>query len=197
MVWGRSYPLGVAPGVLKPGEDADLKRSAVVDALIIVNMQHGLLERQPELVHQVHALTQNFPPEATYWLKFRNMPESMFARHLNWHRMSVPPDTDIVPPLSPDPSRIFTHTDYCLPPDLMSLLGRYKTVALAGTDTDASIYAAAFDLWSAEIMPIVVKPCCGSSRGEHFHTMHLDSMRRQFGPSCIVGSISASAFATG
>jgi nicotinamidase-related amidase len=163
--------------------------TGIADALIVIDMQKGFLRRQPELVEKVHDLTLRFPAGSTYWLKYRNYPGSPFIRHLGWGEMMGPPETDFADLLKPDPKRTYSHESYSLPVDLLSVLKPCRAVALAGTDTDACIQAAAFDLWNHNIHPLIVEPCCGSSEGAHFHKSSIDIMRRQFGTQAIVNNV--------
>ena len=166
-----------------------MSKLVTADALIIVDMQRGFLRKQPDLVERVAALVNSYPPESTLWLIYRNYPNSPFVRNLGWGEFMSAPDTDIVEPFHPDPARVFQHLSYSLPEEMVPHLASCRTVALAGTDTDACIQACAFDLWDRGIQPLIVSPCCGSSGGPHFHNAALDIMRRQFGTQAIVHSI--------
>jgi nicotinamidase-related amidase len=164
-------------------------KSGVADALIVIDMQKGFLRRQPDLERTVRNLTALYPDESTYWLVYRNHGESSFVRHLGWGEMMSSPDIDLADTLIADPARTYRHESYSLPKALLERLKGCDVVALAGTDTDACVQAAAFDLWDAGIQPLIVEPCCGSSGGMSFHKAAIDLIRRQFGMQAIVDTI--------
>ncbi len=170
-------------------DEPDKVRTGVADALIVIDMQKGFLRRQPDLVRAVSNLTSQFPAESTYWLVYRNHPESLFVRNLGWGQMMSSPEIDMADGLTPDPARTFRHESYSLPSALTERLKGCKTVGISGTDTDACVQAAAFDLWHAGIQPLLIEPCCGSSGGAQFHKSALDLIRRQFGTQAIVDRI--------
>jgi len=151
------------------------------DALLIIDMQQGFLHQQEALIHKVGKLAGKVPPEHTYWLKYRNHPDSMFTRHLNWGDMMVSPRTDLPAELAPLATQIFEHYVYGLPQELLARLKTYAKVGIAGVDTDACVFAATFNLWDEGVQPVILAEYCHSSGGHSFHQAALNIMQRQFG----------------
>ncbi len=169
--------------------------SVPVDALIVGDMQNGFLNGQRDLVSRVGDLARSFPADRTWWLKYRNHPDSLFTKHLHWSEVMVSPQTDIEPSLRPMVRNVMEHISYDPPEEMAAALEGCKHVGIAGTDTDACVQAAAFFLWRHNIFPVILQNHCGSSGGDNFHKVALDLMRRQFEVEAIVNNVTASIMA--
>jgi nicotinamidase-related amidase len=175
--------------------DSPALTNVPVDALLVIDMQNGFLKGQENLVEKISDLVKPFPSERTWWLKYRNYPDSPFIKRLYWSEVMVPPQTDIDPSLRPFALQVSEHESYFPSDELMDALKGCQHVALVGTDTDACVQAAAFMLWHHKIYPVILQNHCASSGGPQFHNQALDFMRRQFGVDAIVDSIVPSKLA--
>jgi nicotinamidase-related amidase len=156
------------------------------DALLVIDMQVGFLERTNDFISRIETLVANFPPEKTFWLKYRNEPDSLYHKYLDWKDVMVAPQTELAPQFNPPPDRIFEHYTYTPSQILLDRLEGCKEVAIAGVDTDACVFATAFALWDRNIRPLILENYCTSSGGQYLHKAALDIMRRQFGIGSII-----------
>lgn len=160
------------------------------DALLIIDIQNGFMSKGAEsVIAPVVELVSAWPQEHIYYLKYRNYPDSLFARHLDWQELMTSPEVDFVSGTYREGSPVFEHFGYKPPDDLIAALKQYKTVGICGVDTDACVMAAVFTLWDADIRPVILEKYCASSGGAHFHEAALGLMLRQFGTSCVYKGI--------
>ncbi len=155
------------------------------DALLIIDMQVGFLSGMGDFIKRVESLVAQYPAEKIFWLKFRNEPESLYHKYLDWKDVLVAPQTELVSQFNPPAERVFDHYTYAPSDEVLEQLKGCKEVAIAGVDTDACVFATAFALWDHGIRPLILTDYCSSSGGLYLHKAALDIMRRQFG----VGSI--------
>lgn len=138
------------------------------------------------LVQPLAQLVARWPQDRLFYLRYRNYPDSLFARHLDWHDFIAGENIDLVPEVYVKDAPVFEHYGYRPPDELIARLKQFGAVNICGVDTDACVMAAVFALWDAEIQPIVLADYCMSSGGKQFHLAALDLMLRQFGTKCVV-----------
>lgn len=158
-------------------------------ALVVVDIQQGFMQKGADrLVPEVRDLVRQFEPNRVYYLRYRNVPGSLFTKYLDWHEFLTRNHYDIVPDVLTAEPQIFDHYGYSPPPELIERLHAdgIEEVGICGVDTDACVMAALFTLWDHNIRPIVLSAYCASSGGEHLHRAALDLMLRQFGSRSIV-----------
>lgn len=157
------------------------------DALLVIDIQQGFMRNGAEAVlPKIKDLVHHWPQDRLFYLRYRNYPGSLFARHLDWHEFMTTDQVAIVPEVYIDGAPVFEHYGYRPPDTLIEVLKCYETVGICGVDTDACVMAAVFALWDAEIRPVLLADYCASSGGEQFHRAALDLMLRQFGMHAII-----------
>lgn len=161
-------------------------KSVPFDALLVVDMQVGFMERLPNLPFRVAELVEKAPPEHVYFTQFHNHNESLFHTELQWGRFQDTADTVIVPELQPFVTQSFKKYGYLLPDNLLMALEKYKSVGIVGVNTDICVLSAAYSLWERGIRPYVLADYCASVKGDFYHQAGLDLLNRPFGPQTII-----------
>lgn len=157
------------------------------EALLIIDIQQGFMKNGAEaVIDPIATLVESWPQDRLFYLRYRNYPGSLFARHLDWHEFMTSGQVDIVPKVYVEGAPVFEHYGYRPPDTLIEVLSGFETVGICGVDTDACVMAAVFALWDAEIRPVVLADYCMSSGGRSFHNAALDLMLRQFGTDGIL-----------
>ncbi|MDY0009081.1 MAG: isochorismatase family protein [Bdellovibrionales bacterium] len=157
------------------------------EALLINDIQQGFMKNGAEaVIDPIATLVESWPQDRLFYLRYRNYPGSLFARHLDWHEFMTSGQVDIVPKVYVEGAPVFEHYGYRPPDTLIEVLSGFETVGICGVDTDACVMAAVFALWDAEIRPVVLADYCMSSGGRSFHNAALDLMLRQFGTDGIL-----------
>lgn len=125
--------------------------------------------------------------------QFINHEESPFVKILNWHECQTEDDWILEVPKPNYPATIIRKDTYTafteqVQEKLKSLNQgtNPSEVYLAGFDTDACILKTAFDLFEANIRPLILGLYCFSSGGEQFHNAGLLCMGRSLGGSNIL-----------
>jgi len=156
------------------------------DALLVIDIQKGFMRNGAELlVEPIAKLVRRWPTENVFYLRYRNYPDSLYARHLDWHDFIAGDNINLMPEVYLDGAPVFEHYGYRPPDELIAQLKNFRAVHICGVDTDACVMAAVFALWDAEIQPVILANYCMSSGGIQFHRAALDLMLRQFGAKCV------------
>jgi nicotinamidase-related amidase len=155
-------------------------------ALLVIDVQYGFMKAGADVVvPRISQLTKTWPAEDVYYLKYRNYPNSFFAKHLDWTDCMTGDDVNIVKEVYLEGRPVFEHFGYMPPSELFAALRKYEVVNICGVDTDACVMAAVFALWDAEIKPMVLEYYCASSGEENMHKAALGLMLRQFGVTAV------------
>jgi nicotinamidase-related amidase len=143
-------------------------------------MQNIFLRSLSSLIPKVQDLAESWPEEDIYWLRYRNHPDSLFVKHLDWSEGMLAEDVELIE--GKGQGQKIWHYGYSPPLELIDeLKQKYDTAYVCGVDTDACVYAAMMALWDNEIRPILLPDYSASSGGDHFHDVALAMMHRQFG----------------
>lgn len=159
------------------------------EVLLVIDVQLGFMNKGADrVVPDIKDLVGRYRPEQVYYLRYRNVPGSLFAKYLDWHEFLTRNHYDIVPDVLTATPQVFDHYGYSPPPELIEVLQskNVQAAGICGVDTDACVMAALFQLWDHGIRPIVLSHYCMSSGGEPFHRAALDLMMRQFGAGSII-----------
>lgn len=158
-------------------------------ALVIVDMQNVFLKNETDLIPKVQDLAERWPEDRIYWLKYRNHPDSLFERHLDWSEGMVSPEIDLID--GKGQKQTFLHYGYAPPPECITHLNAsgFNTAYICGVDTDACIYAAMMTFWDHGIRPVLLAGYCASSGGHRFHDAALALMNRQFGMESVIDGV--------
>jgi nicotinamidase-related amidase len=157
------------------------------EALLVVDMQKGFMRNGAEtLIPSVTTLANGWAKDKVFYLAYRNHPDSLYTRHLDWHDFMTSTEAALVDGVHAPGVPVFNHYGYRPPDELIARLRHYPSVGICGVDTDACVMAAVFALWDAGIRPVVLADYCMSSGGASFHKAALDLMLRQFGTACVL-----------
>lgn len=163
--------------------------------LIIIDLQKGW--RHPTATEEVMmntvGLCQKFKGDIIH-CRFRNDPESLFHKALNWTRFVEPYDTDEIPEIEKLKLRTIWRTTYsCVNDELRPELKKYDHVYIAGVFTDISVFTTAMELFDMNIPVSVVIDCVGTLHGEQVHHYSLRSLSHGIGVKSLVKSESIQA----
>ncbi len=135
--------------------------------------------------------TSNF--KHRIFTRFHNPgPGSFYDQHLNWHRVSDKPETDIVAELVSYPTDIidkFTYSGFTNG-SLDTLLSEYGVTKtyVCGADTNVCVASMAGDLFDRRIQPVVIADLCASHSGVSYHAAALKNLAKWIGSANIVTS---------
>lgn len=157
--------------------------------LVVVDVQQGFMRNGADrIVPDIKDLVGRYDATRVYYLRYRNVPGSLFTKHLDWHDFLTRNQYEIVPDVLTSEPLVFDHYGYAPPPELIERMHAdgVSEAAICGLDTDACVMAALFSLWDHNIRPVVLSAYCTSSGGEAFHRVALDLMLRQFGTGSVI-----------
>jgi len=157
--------------------------------LLIIDLQNIFLEKVPSpFIAKLVGFIDQWPKEQLYWLRYLNLPDSLFAKCIDWQECMTSPGKDLITPAGHETRRVIDHFGYAPPPELIAEFKKvgYQKVSICGVDTDACVMAHTFSLWDNDIQPIIHANYCASSGGDEMHKAAISMMYRQFGTACIV-----------
>lgn len=122
---------------------------------------------------------------------FRNDPDSLFMRQLNWPRFMAPYEADCaeIPEIRALHLPIYWASTYSrLNDETLPIVQKYERVYLAGVFTDISIASTAMDLFDRNIPVSVVTDCVATLHGEDVHQAALKSLDHALGHRYLISS---------
>ena len=153
-------------------------------ALLIVDVQAAFVGPETDAtVERIETLLTEWPatPLAT---TFRNRPDSAFVEVLGYDDAMAEPT--LHPPIAeavPESHR-YERSEYGL--DGTGVIADIhdagvERVYLAGLETDACVLACGFDLFDADLRPVLVTDCTGTLGGDTLHDAAVRVAERNFG----------------
>lgn len=119
--------------------------------------------------------------------RFKNDPESLFHKQLNWTRFVDRFDTDEIPEAAELNLPTYWRTTYsCVNDELRPLLKEYEHVYVAGVFTDISVFVTAMDVFDMNIPVSVVTDCIATLHGDDVHRYSLRSLEHGIGKKFLV-----------
>lgn len=126
--------------------------------LIVVDMQKGFMTKPEyiELSDKIQNYLDNASYEKVYFTKFVNKKHSLYQTKLGWFRMTSKEEQEFS--LNYKNAEVFEKTGYGLTEsqlnEIVSL--NEKEVDICGVETDACVYAIAFQLFDKGIFPNIL-----------------------------------------
>jgi nicotinamidase-related amidase len=159
-------------------------------ALLIIDMQRGLLRFEyATLPARIASYARNNEYAVIFASRFTNAPGSLYRSQLDWHKLSGPPATLLVPVIAAlDPFEIPKTGYSALTPVLAALLhtGQFDGIDLCGIDTDQCVAATAFALFDAGVDVRILTKLCASSAGPAAHEAGLAALARALGEDALI-----------
>ena len=120
---------------------------------------------------------------------FKNDPDSLFFKELNWTEFMEPKDTDAIPEIAELNLPTYWQSTYSrVNEETMEIMKKYDRVYLAGVFTDISIAVTAMDIFDRNIPVSVVSDCVATLHGRPVHEAILRSLDHAIGTKNIVKS---------
>ncbi|MDB5198050.1 MAG: isochorismatase hydrolase [Chitinophagaceae bacterium] len=159
------------------------------DLLLVVDMQNGFInEKSNFIIPVVKELIELFQQKnkLVAFTRFINHPNSEYRRWINFTRLSIEPEIDIIKELEGLPKNIFDKNHYTpFTNEFKNFLieKEVNQIFICGVATDSCVMKSAIDSFEAGIHPIVIKDACYSHAGEEAHTAGLLVISRNIGRS--------------
>lgn len=156
--------------------------------LIVIDLQKGWRHKTAteEVFLRCVELCKKFEGDIVH-CRFKNDPESLFHKTLNWKRFVGVEDTDEIPEVAGLELKTIWRTTYsCVNEELRPMLGEYDHVYIAGVFTDISVFTTAMEIFDMNIPVSVVIDCVGTLHGEKVQYVALQSLSHGIGAKSLV-----------
>lgn len=150
-------------------------------SLIVVDMQKGFMTKPNyvSLVSKIQSLIDSGNYEKIYFTKFVNRQGSLYQTKLNWFNLTDDDSTSLV--IECDNATIFEKYGYGLTQEQLKeiIALNEKEIDVCGVETEACVYAIAFQLFDNGIFPNVLKNYVATATQRQEFAINL--LIRQFG----------------
>lgn len=158
--------------------------------LFVIDVQNGFISsRTSHIIPFITQLINDFKDGEIIATKFINADKSPYEVFINWERLKVSPETDLLPQVQEKANLIVEKNIYsaCTEEVLEYLrVNKINEVFLAGIDTDCCVLKTATDLFEHGIRPIVLTDYCASNGGPTSHDAAITVLKRTIGNRQIV-----------
>jgi nicotinamidase-related amidase len=146
--------------------------------LVVVDVQNGFVSpKSAHIVPAIADLMQRWVRRGRPYVmtRFINEPESPFERILDWHRLTGPPETTIVPELQEYVSGAVAVIDkpiYSMftPEGAGLVLAQgWRNIVIAGIATESCVLKTAVDAFERGLTPWIVQDASFSHAGQEAH----------------------------
>lgn len=157
------------------------------DLLLVVDMQNGFINEKSRIVIPfVKKIIEIFQRKKKLiaFTRFINHPDSEYRRWINWGRLGVEPEINIIEEFKNLPENIFDKTHYTpFTNEFKAFLkeNNIGRIFICGVATDSCVMKSAIDSFESGIQPIVVRDACYSHAGEEAHAAGLLVISRNIG----------------
>ena len=135
--------------------------------LMVVDMQQGFMyaENYKNLAKKIDFLLENQKYDKVFYTKFVNLKDSLYIKKLKWNKLTTPQEQEICVKVV-DNSKIFTKYGYGLSIDDLNYIKDLKQnqelneIDICGLQTDACVYAIAFQMFDLGIYPNILLDYC-------------------------------------
>lgn len=152
--------------------------------IIIIDMQKGFIkESNKHLIEKINSYLSKNKFDNIYLTKCINDNDSPYQKILKWNGMTNFDDQQLVINY-PNNAKIITKNCYGISYKDIKMFKKLgiTEIEICGTDTDACVYAIAFNLFDNGIKPIILSDlCASSSRNQNIHNNAIELLKRQFG----------------
>lgn len=132
-------------------------------ALIVIDMQNGFMNHENfvKLKEKINNLLAENIYDKIFYTKFINKENSLYRKYLNWHKLSNTFDQDICVNIV-DSSIIFEKYGYGLNQKDLNYIKNLgiNSIDICGLQTDACVFAIAFQLFDNNIFPNILINYC-------------------------------------
>ena len=158
--------------------------------LFVIDVQNGFISsKTSHIVPHITQLVNDFSDGDIIATKFINADKSPYEVFMNWGRLKVSPEIDLLPQVQDKANLIVEKNIYsaCTEEVLKYLcINNIDEVFLAGIDTDCCVLKTATDLFEHGIRPIVLTDYCASNGGLASHDAAITVLKRTIGNRQIV-----------
>lgn len=161
--------------------------------LLVVDMQKGFLdESHNDYVQKVQDfLDQNHARyDVIVATRFFNPKKSLWRMLLNWEGCDEHSSDLLLRVSLPQGSKDVDKSTYGISgaPQIQKWLKDVERVDVLGVDTDACVLLSCLELFDLQIKPYVLSDLCVSTRGDYYHHMALEILRRNIGQEQVCSS---------
>ncbi|MBQ7307866.1 MAG: cysteine hydrolase [Clostridia bacterium] len=153
--------------------------------LIVVDMQKGFMygENYQNLSKKIDDMLDKSNYEKVFYTKFVNLPNSLYITKLKWNKLLTKEEQELCVKVV-DNSKIFTKYGYGLEKNDLLYFEELKknndleSIDICGLQTDACVYAIAFQMFDLDIYPNILLDYCETN--EKIKSAIKDILARQF-----------------
>lgn len=156
--------------------------------LIVIDLQKGWLHPIASTPAMLKAsqLCKDFTGDVIHCC-FRNDPETLFVKQLNWKHFLQPPEIDQMTEVQELGLPIYWRSTYsCVNDETRPIIKKYDHVYIAGVFTDISVASTAMDIFDLGVPVTIVEDCVATLHGTDVHKAVLKSLAHAFGKRHIV-----------
>lgn len=158
--------------------------------LLVIDLQKGWLHpiaTTPTMLKAVE-LCQNFDGDVIHCC-FKNDPESLFHKQLNWKHFVDSPEIDQIPEVQKLNLPTYWRSTYsCVNDETRPIIRDYTHVYIAGVFTDISVASTAMDIFDLGVPVSVVADCVATLHGSDVHKAALKSLDMALGKKNIINA---------
>lgn len=159
-------------------------------ALIVTDMQSGFMnEHTIHLVSRLKYLLEQNLFDYIIFTQFINHPKTFYEKLVNFTKLRISPEIDIVKELKPYVNYLFKKNNYT--PFTMNFenflkQNHIKKLYFAGVDTNVCVLLGAADAFNKGYVPVVLGYYCASHSGVEFHRFGLKNLEKIIGKKQVV-----------
>ena len=158
--------------------------------LIVIDLQKGWrhkLATEAAMLKTVE-LSKKFDGQVIHCC-FRNDPNTLFVKQLNWQRFMDDSDTAVIEEFASQAVPQYWRSTYsCATDEVLAVAKQHEGVFIAGVFTDISVLATAMDLFDHGVEVSVVRDCVATLHGEQVHLMALKAIEMAIGDDHVISS---------
>lgn len=130
--------------------------------------------------------------DSIIFTQFVNSEKNNFAKLMDWHEMSKPPQTDICDELVQFAAKekVFVKNEYSAfrNKKFAKFLkdNKIEEIRIAGINTEQCVFATAIEAFDLEYRPVVLSELCRSSVNENWHKFAIETMKEMIGEKQVI-----------
>lgn len=164
--------------------------TTISELLLVVDVQNGFVsEDTRSVVLKIKRLIESGRFKNFAFTQFLNADGSPYEQYLHWFRLKSVEEQSIADELLSHAKTVFRKTIYSAMTDEFEEYLRdndYKTIYIAGIDTDCCVLASSISIFEMGLRPIVLAEYCASNGGIASHKAGLLALERLIGTEQII-----------